>query len=279
MCSTSTGSAAPSPPDLSQHFERIITDRHLKAGRDLVRAMALPRGCSVLDLGCGTGLFAEQLAAHVGMHGDVLGLDPSAYHIAIAHQRSQPNLRFQVGSPYQMARFPQGCFHAVVANGLVHTWLDPLGPIKALHRVLKPGGKLGLVTHNKLYPHPVVVVQRTVMAREPYAAFAQSEEAKGQAFDQALDAAELEALLREAGFDAIDVIRQPDENTHATANAAIEFAQACTWGQLLRHLPEQPDNVRARARADIAAELALMRTAQGICHKGERLLVIATKSV
>jgi arsenite methyltransferase len=278
MCPASTDATAPSPPDmppdLSQHFERIVTDRHLKAGRDLARAMALPRGCSVLDLGCGTGFFSEQLAAHVGMHGDVLGLDPSPYHISIAHQRAKPNLRFQVGSPFQLARFPQGCFGAIVVNGLLHNWPDPGPLLKELLRVLKPGGKLGLATHSKAHPHPVVVVQRAVLAREPYAAFALPDEAR----DHAVDAAGLQALLLEAGFAALEVIRQPDENVHATVNAAIEFAQATAWGQLLRHLPDKPDDLRARARADIAAGLERLRTAQGICHKGERLLAVATKA-
>jgi arsenite methyltransferase len=273
MCPASTDAASPSPPDLSQHFERIVTDRHLKAGRELVRAMALPRGCSVLDLGCGTGLFSEQLAAHVGMHGDVLGLDPSAYHIAIAHQRAKPNLRFQVGSPFQMARFPAGCFHAVVVNAQLHTWPDPIEPLKALHRVLKPGGKLGLVTHCKDHPHPVAVVQEAVLAREPYAAFG----VPGEAREHAVNAADLSALLRQAGFELVDITEQPDEHVHATTDAAIEFAQATCWRQLLRHLPEQPENLRARARADIASGLEQRRTAQGIAYKGLRLQAIATR--
>jgi arsenite methyltransferase len=251
----------------------MVTDRHLKAGRELVRAMSLERGCSVLELGCGTGLFSEQLAAHVGMHGDVLGLDPSAYHIAIAHQRSKPNLRFQVGSAFQMARFPQGCFHAVLVNALLHTWADPIEPLTALHRVLKPGGKLGVVTHSKDHPHPVAQVQQAVLAREPYAAYAHLNEAR----DHSVTAAGLVDLLRKAGFEVVDVVAQADEQVHPTVNAAIEFAQATSWGQLLRHLPEQPEDLRVRARADIAAGLELLRTPQGISHKGVRLLAIASR--
>jgi len=64
---------------------------------------------------------------------------------------------------------------------------------------------------------------------------------------------------------------------HPTVNAAIEFAQATSWGQLLRHLPEQPEDLRVRARADIAAGLELLRTPQGISHKGVRLLAIASR--
>jgi arsenite methyltransferase len=269
MSAIPTG-AMPPEPDLSGHFERIVTDRHLKAGRELAVAMALPRGCSVLDLGCGTGLFSEQLAAHVGMHGEVLGLDPSAYHVAIAHQRCKPNLRFQVGSPTQLARFPAGCFDAIVVNGLLHTWAAPVAVLKELRRVLKPGGKVGLATHSASHPHPAALAWRAVMDREPYASLA----VPGLADDHAMDADSLRAALHEAGFEQIELIEQPDESVHATVNAALEFALASSWGQMLGHLPKEPVNLRERARAEMAAYLERLRTAHGICHKGVRLLAV-----
>lgn len=271
MSAASTDTPKPIPPDLSGHFERIVTDRHLKAGRELVQAMALPRAISVLELGCGTGLFSEQLAAYVGMQGEVLGLDPSAYHIAIAHQRARPHLRFQVGSPDTLARFPSGCFDAVIANGLLHTWPDPRAPLAAVLRLLKPGGTLGLATHSAAHPHPVHVAQREVLAKPPYASHPQPPHAQ----DHAVDADTLHALLQAAGFEHVKVLSQPDECVHATVDAAIEFAQACTWGQLLRHLPEPPDPLRTLARADIAARLQAQRTSQGIHHRGVRLIAVA----
>jgi arsenite methyltransferase len=250
----------------------MVTDRVLKAGRALADAMGIEPGASVLDLDCGTGLLSEQLAHRVGMRGDVLGLDPSPYHMAIAHQRARPNLRFQVGSAFALARFPQGCFNAVVANGLLHTWRDQLTPLRELHRVLKPGGRLGVVTPSKEFPHPVLVVQAAVLAREPYSAYPLLEH------DYSVDAQELQALLREAGFTEMCIEQQADVSVHATADAALAFAEACAWGQLLGHLPEAPVDLRARARVDIAAGLERLRTAQGISHKGVRLLAVATKS-
>lgn len=262
------------PPDLSSHFEHIVTDRHLKAGRALAVAMSLTRGESVLELGCGTGLLSEYLADCVGMRGDVLGLDPSPYHMAIAHQRARPNLRFQVGSPLTLSRFPVGCFHAIVVNDLIHAWPDPGVPLAALYRILKPGGRLGLVTHCKDHPHPVTVVQEAVLAQAPF-----SDALRGPG-DRTypLSAAGLQAQLREAGFEMLDVMAQADVTVHNTVDAAIAFVQAGTWGQFLRHLPEQPVDLRAQAREQIAMRLARLLTAEGIRHRGLRLLAIATKA-
>lgn len=272
MCS------APNPPDLAQHFERIVTDRQLKAGRALAEAMGIQRGGSVLDLGCGTGLLSEHLADVVGLRGDVLGLDPSPYHMAIAHQRSRPNLRFQVGSPFTLGRFPAGCFDAVLANGLLHTWPDHDTTLRELLRVLKPGGRLGLVTSCKDHSHPVSVVQRAVLAREPYAAYPRPPEMH----EYPVNADELAALLTDAGFATFTIDQQPDVNVHATANAAIEFVQASAWGHFLNYLPEavpgELRDLRAQARRDIASGLERLRTAEGIRHKGVRLVAVATKA-
>jgi arsenite methyltransferase len=267
--------AAPTPPDLASHFERIVTDRQLKAGRALAVAMGIAPGCSVLDLGCGTGLLSEHLAQLVGMQGDVLGLDPSPYHMAIAYQRSRPNLRFQVGSPQDLSRFPAGCFDAIVANGLLHTWPDHLGPLRELHRVLKPGGRLGLVTHSAEHPHPVRVVEAAVLARVPYAAHAVPEALR----ENPVSAMGLRALLDQAGFASFEVEEQADEHVHATAHAALAYVEALAWGQFLKHLPESPMNLRAAARAEVAQGLERLRTHDGIRYRGLRLQAVASKAL
>jgi len=265
-------SAAP-PPDLAQHFERIITDRHVRAGRTLVAALGLVPGASVLELGCGTGLLSEHLADKVGMRGDVLGLDPSAYHMAIAHQRSRPNLRFQVGSPFAMARFPAACFDVVVANGLLQHWPDHLTPLRELHRVLKPGGRLGLVTDSRDHPHPVSVVHDAVVARAPFSDYGRSPDD----VSHAVTATELDALLHQAGFDQVEITPQADVNVHSTVSAAIAFVQAGAWGRFLRHLPDKPLDLRDQALQQITLGLERLRTAEGIRHTGLRLMAVARK--
>lgn len=264
-------SSGPQPPDLGEHYARMATDRHLRAGKALAAAMKLPRGASVLELGSGTGLLSEYLADCVGPRGDVLGLDASPYHMLIAHQRARPNLRFQVGSALDLARFPRGCFDAIVANGALQAWPQPDETLAELRRLLRPGGSLGLVTACAEHPHPVAVVQAAVLAREPYCHHPVPPELR----EYGVSEGRLGSLLRAAGFDTVEQEAQPDIHVHSSANAAVEFVLACSWGQMLSHLPEKPENLRLRARTDIVNGLERLRTAEGIRHRGLRLQVVA----
>lgn len=267
----SASAAEPPRPDLSARFEQLVTDRQLKAGRALAQAMAIGEGDSVLELGSGTGLLSGHLAGLVGMRGDVLGLDPSPYHMAIAYQRSRPNLRFQVGSPTDMSRFPDGCFHAITAIGLLHTWAAPRRTLSELRRVLKPGGRLGLVTHAAQPLHPVLLAAQTVLQRPPYA----EHPLPPQDVDHAVSAPDLVTLLRDAGFADVQVEAQVDAMRYATPQAAIAHVDAAAWGRFLRHLPSKPVDLRAAALAEIAVALSIARGADGLVHEGLRLVAVA----
>ncbi|WP_428422159.1 class I SAM-dependent methyltransferase [Methylibium sp.] len=267
--SASNTSAAPAP-SLAPHYERIALDRHLKAGRALAASMGLRRGERVLELGCGTGLLAAQLADRVGAEGEVLGLDALPLRVQIAHQRSRHNLRFQVGDVYQLARFGAGSFEAIVANGVLHGWPDAARALAECARLLVPGGRLGLVTPAGTHPHPAQQVQAALLAEPPYAGHAPPEEGRRYA----VGAVELDGLLRRAGFAPVCVDAQPEVILHASGDGAIEFMQASAWGHFLMHLPEA---LRVRARAEIVRRLEALRGPEGIRHDAMHLVAIACK--
>jgi SAM-dependent methyltransferase len=97
----------------------------------------------VVDLGCGSGIWARELT-DAGYH--VLGVDLSPAMIELARQRV-PEADFQVGSVFQL-RMP--CCRAVTALGEVFNYLfDPNNSLPTLRRVcegvfdaLPPGGLL-----------------------------------------------------------------------------------------------------------------------------------------
>jgi SAM-dependent methyltransferase len=263
----------PEPPDLSQHFGRMATDRHLKVGRALAEALAIGPGQSVLELGCGTGLLSSHLAQRVGMQGDVLGLDPSPYHIMVAHQRARPQLRFQVGSPDTLARFPDGSFDVVMAHDLVATWPDVEAVLRTLWRLLRPGGRLGLSAWDDAHPHPADVVARAVLAQPPFSAHPVSPEARRQV----VLAEGLYAAATAAGCAQVQVSHEPEHVTHATADAAWAYLEASRWGEGLHHLPTKPADLREQARQAILRGLERLRTRHGWRHQGARLMLVATK--
>ncbi|MFT3828149.1 MAG: methyltransferase domain-containing protein [Opitutaceae bacterium] len=257
-------------PDLARLYEQISVDRQFVAGKTLVEKLELTPGDRVLDIGCGTGLLAEHLADSVGPRGFVLGLDPLPHRIEIAHLRSRPNLKFQVGNAYDLGGFPGSDFNAIVLNAVFHWLPEKLAPLKQFHRLLKRRGRLGISTGDKDNVHALQRAKARVLARDPYARFPESKD--GIAHHVTLG--QLEELLTAAGFTWFRVERVARANLHADAEAAIRFSEASSFGNFLGHLPTE---LHAQARAEIAAELEQSRTPEGIRQDGARLQAIAFK--
>lgn len=111
-------------------------------------------GCTVLDLGCGTGRDVYLASKLVGPNGFVLGIDMTEEQLAVA-RRHVPDqmLRFGFGTPN--VDFRQGYIEDLAACGVADNSIDlvisncvlNLSPDKErvfaeIFRVLKPGGEL-----------------------------------------------------------------------------------------------------------------------------------------
>ena len=106
----------------------------------------LKAGMNVLECGCGPGTvtigFAELVAP-----GQVVGTDIEASQVALARENasrhSLSNIRFEVADVYELP-FPAASFDAVFASAVLGNLRDPVQALGELHRVLKPGGVIGL---------------------------------------------------------------------------------------------------------------------------------------
>jgi ubiquinone/menaquinone biosynthesis C-methylase UbiE len=115
----------------------------------------LQPGDAVLDVGCGTGTLALEVARRVGRAGRVAGIDPSPQQIARARakaaRRNAP-IEFQIGVIEQLA-FPDRTFDVVFSTLMMHHLPAPLKRqgLAEIARVLKPGGRLVIAdfTHKK----------------------------------------------------------------------------------------------------------------------------------
>jgi SAM-dependent methyltransferase len=105
-----------------------------------VRSRTFPRGCTVLDIGCGTGSNVIWL----GRRGfDAAGIDISPTAIAVASERARRarvSLDLRVASATALP-FRDGCFRAALDSGCFHSL-----PLRAraayageVARVLRPG--------------------------------------------------------------------------------------------------------------------------------------------
>jgi SAM-dependent methyltransferase len=100
----------------------------------------LPAGeVRVLDLGAGTGKLTRQLAER-GL--DVTAVEPSEGMLEQL-RRAVPGARALAGTAERIP-LPGGCVDAVLVAQAWH-WVDPAQAVPEVARVLRPGGRLGLV--------------------------------------------------------------------------------------------------------------------------------------
>ena len=103
-------------------------------------------GEKVLDVGCGTGTLAKEVARRVGATGQVFGIDPGAQQIARARNKaSRLNLpiEFKVGV-IEHLDFPDQTFDVALSTIMMHHLSDTLKRegLAEIFRVLKPNGRL-----------------------------------------------------------------------------------------------------------------------------------------
>ncbi len=140
------------PRAVRSMFDRIATrydrlNRVLTGGsdlrwrRDVVRRLSLGPGDRVLDLACGTGDFAA-IAAAAGAA--VVGLDFAGRMLALAQRRRVPGAEWVLGDALRLP-FADASFDAAVCGFALRNFAA-LPPVFAeLARVLRPGGRLGLL--------------------------------------------------------------------------------------------------------------------------------------
>lgn len=256
--------------ELAHHYEQVSAAHQFKAGQMLIEELTLAPGEKVLDVGSGTGLLAEYVAALVGPTGSVVGIDPLPLRVALAQQKGRSNLSFLVGTAYDLRTFAEASFDVVYLNAVLHWLPDKLGPLQEISRVLKRGGRLGISTGSKDHPNQLQVIKENLLAREPYTRYTEASDGTAHR----VSAGELEKLLAQTGFTVKKLEVRPHVRYHPTPEAAIEFAEASSFGNFLGHLPAE---LRMAAREEIMRELEQYRTPEGIRRDGARIIAVALR--
>lgn len=118
------------------------------AAEQLIEAMAIGEGSSVLELACGSGAFTELLAERVGADGHVLATDLSPGMVALAQGNadraglSQVDVREMDGEAFV---FDVQRFDAVVSSLGLMFFPDPESSLRAQAAALAPGGRVGAI--------------------------------------------------------------------------------------------------------------------------------------
>jgi len=114
----------------------------------ITRVARVRREQTVLDLGCGTGLYTRPFAQRA-RPGLVIGLDLSAAMLRaaaqFARQQQSHNVILIRGTALHLP-FPPACFDLVNCCGALHLFPSPGRVLREIHRVLKPGGRFTAAT-------------------------------------------------------------------------------------------------------------------------------------
>lgn len=185
----------------SQQEALRLKDQADTLARLLYGDMSYPAGALVLEAGCGTGCQTVHLAAS-NPDAQFVSMDISQASLDLARAaldaRGLRNVELRQGDLLHLPDADRRYDHIFVCFVLEHL-PEPLAALRALRRVLRPGGTLTAIEgdHGSFYCHP-----ETPRARRTVDCLVQLQ---AQAGGDACIGRRLYPLLREAGYEQVQV--------------------------------------------------------------------------
>lgn len=253
-------------PELATTYDQTST-RQFEHGKVLIAGLAPKPGERALDIGCGTGRLGDYVANLVAPLGEVIGVDPLPLRIDIA-ARKNPRFRASVGRFEDLSRYEDGSFDFAYANSVFHWVLDKPTALREALRVLKSGGRFGINSADADRPHQSQKLVREALLEE---GLLRANGTSALGTNYRVNGGELAQLLRDAGFDRVDVHAHTFVDDVAGVDDLIAWSTSSSFGNFLSDLNTAE---RSRVRDRLGQKLESLRRGAGI--KLERYLVFAT---
>ncbi|HEX8009344.1 MAG TPA: class I SAM-dependent methyltransferase, partial [Casimicrobiaceae bacterium] len=148
-----------------ERFRNILLDGLSYHSEVPLRRLAIAQGAKALDVGCGWGDTAIQLAKRVGPGGSVLGLDCCDAFLEKgrkdAAEAGLANVRF-VAADVQTHRFEPEYDFCFSRFGMMF-FSNPVAAMRNIRSALKPGGRLMFITWRTIDDNPWMSIPKKVV--------------------------------------------------------------------------------------------------------------------
>jgi SAM-dependent methyltransferase len=261
---------------------QVEFDRAIGAfGSAALARLPLAAGARVLDVGCGTGSSTLEIIERVAPNGAVVGVDVSQLLLARARERLPEraaarrvalDLKLADAATY---RAPHA-FDALFSRFGVMFFDQPVAAFSNLYEALAPGGRIAFVCWRALAENPwcdvpLAAARRVVPPPQP----APDPRAPGPfAF---AEQSYVHGILAGAGFAEIELTAFAAPVLLGTSGLTDAVEQTLRLGPTGRLVIDQPEDVKARVREEIARDIAPLMTGNELRLPGAAWLVTATR--
>src|SRR6185295_14744570 len=256
-------------------LQRQLDAQINQLGLFAMQRAAVQPGDQVMDVGCGCGQAALELAERVGPQGTVLGVDISAPMLARARERQSErgleNLSF-VQADAQTYRFEPARFDLLFSRFGVMFFENPAAAFANLHKAVSSGGRVCFVCWQALDKNEWACVPLAAATRHVPLTTPALPDAPGPFAFANPD--RVSNLLKTAGFTQVNL--EP-HNAQLTMGEATTIDEAVDFtleiGPISRLLAEVSPDIRSRVSEDLRIALAPYATKNGVRLGGAAWIV------
>ena len=229
--------------------------------------LAVPEGGRVVDVGCGFGDTAIELAKRVGPAGYVLGIDCCDGFLDYGRRDAEAagigNVEFKVAD---VQTYPfEGDFDLCFSRFGTQFFENPVAALRNMRRSLKPGGEMVMIVWRTIDDNPWLGVPKAVV-REFLPPPGEDARTCGPGPFSMADPETVRKQLEIAGYAEIDFERiDAPVLVGSSPDDAVAFQMALgPAGEVVREAGELAERQRPEIEAALKTELARYETGEGV---------------
>jgi len=259
-------------------FKHVLVDGLTHHSRQVFPTLEVKPGDKVVDVGCGFGDTAIELAKTVGPTGSVLGLDCCDAFLQFGREDARAqgikNVRFVEADVQSHAFAPEHDF--CFSRFGTQFFENPVVALRNMRQSLRPGGTMTMIVWRTIDDNPWLGLPKQIVAEYLPPPGEDARTCGPGPFSMA-DPEQVRLQLKGAGYDDVDFERiDAPVLVGSTPDDAVEFQLALgPAGEIYREAGEIAERRHDEITAALKSELARHETDEGIVMQSSSWKVTA----